>query len=182
MLLHTRSLACSTSVLASLFSSTCSSLKVGLSGLRPRPGVPGTLNALFNGELGLSGMVTDSRLLLLLRYPNPMSPGCDSGNASVFPRGSMGEWMLVASANRGVLGPFPSDDVVDVESEDAFRTGSRSRAGGRLLSSVRPIATWVCFVRAVWRRMPPRFGVRRRPVRSRKKTDARLRLLFGEAI
>lgn len=53
--------------------------------------------------------------------------------------------MLVASANRGVLGGLPSDDVVEVESEEDFRTGSRLRAAGRLLSSLRPMATRVCF-------------------------------------
>lgn len=147
MVVHTRSFACSTSVPASLFSNICSSLKVGLSGLRPRPGVPGTRMALFSGDLGLIGMVADSRLLLM--YPNPMSAGCEAGNTFCSPRGSMGEWILVASANRGVLGGLPSDDVVDVESDEDFRTGSNFRAAGRLLSSLRPIATRVCFGRRI---------------------------------
>lgn len=140
-LVHTRSFACSTSVPASLFSSTCSSLNVGLSGFNPLPGVPGTRKALFSGDLGLIGMVADSRLLLI--YPNPISAGCDSGNTFCSPRGSIGECMLVASANRGVLGGLPSDDVVEVESDEDFRTGSRLRAAGRLLSSLRPMATRV---------------------------------------
>lgn len=89
MLLHTMSLACSISVPASLFSKTCSSLNVGLSGFRPRPGVPGTRIALFNGDLGLIGTVAESRLLLI--YPNPISAGCDSGNRFCSPRGSIGE-------------------------------------------------------------------------------------------
>lgn len=139
MLVHTRSFACSTSVLASLFSRTCSSLNVGLSGFNPRPGVPGIRIALFRGDLGLIGMVADSRLLLM--YPNPISAGCDSGNTFCSPRGSTGEWILVASANRGVLGGLPNDDVVDVESEEVFLTGSRLRAAGRLLSSFKPMAT-----------------------------------------
>lgn len=142
MVIHTRSFACSTSVPASLFSRTCSSLNVGLSGFNPLPGVPGTRIALFSGDLGLIGMVADSRLLLLM-YPNPISAGCDSGNTFCSPRGSTGEWMLVASANRGVLGGLPSDDVVEVESDEAFRTGSRLRAAGRFLSSFKPMATRV---------------------------------------
>lgn len=97
--------------------------------------------ALFSGDLGLIGMVADSRLLLM--YPNPISAGCDSGNTFCSPRGSTGEWMLVASANLGVLGGLPNDDVVDVESDEVFRTGSRFKAAGRLLSSLRPMATRV---------------------------------------
>lgn len=47
--------------------------------------------------------------------------------------------MLVASANLGVLG-LPSDDVVEVESEDDFRSVWRLRAAGRFLSSVMAMA------------------------------------------
>lgn len=89
--------------------------------------------ALFNGDLGLIGTVADSRLLLM--YPNPMSPGCDSGSTFWSPLASTGEWMLVASAKRGVLGGLPSDDVDEEESVDADRTGVRLRAAGRFLSS-----------------------------------------------
>lgn len=55
----TRSFACSFSVIASCFSKTCSSRNVGLSGLSIfRPGVPGTLMALFSGEAGVMGTST----------------------------------------------------------------------------------------------------------------------------
>ena len=55
----TKSFACSFSVDSSCFSRTCSSLKVVLRGLsNRRPGVPGTLIALFNGEPGVSGTST----------------------------------------------------------------------------------------------------------------------------
>jgi hypothetical protein len=53
----------------------------------------------------------------------------------------MGEWTAVASANRGVLGGFASDDDVDVESvvdtelADMVRIGVRLRAVGRFFSS-----------------------------------------------
>jgi len=53
----------------------------------------------------------------------------------------MGEWTAVASANRGVLGGFASDDDVDVESvvdtelADMVRIGARLRAAGRFFSS-----------------------------------------------
>lgn len=46
----------------------------------------------------------------------------------------------MASANRGVLGGLPSDDVVDVESVDDDRTGPRFRAAGRFLSSLLAMA------------------------------------------
>jgi hypothetical protein len=140
---YTRSLACSFSVDSSLFSSSCSSLKVGLRGLRPRPGVPGAFMALLSGDLGLMGTAADS--LLLLIYPNPISPGCDWGTTFLspkpFPVDSTGEWMLVASANRGVLGGLPIDDVEEEESVDDDRTGWRLRAAGRFLSSFIAIAT-----------------------------------------
>jgi hypothetical protein len=53
----------------------------------------------------------------------------------------MGEWTAVASANRGVLGGFASDDdvdaesVVDTELADMVRAGVRFRAVGRFFSS-----------------------------------------------
>lgn len=58
----------------------------------------------------------------------------------------MGEWTAVASANRGVLGGFASDeDVEDVDTEDVDpadmeRAGVRFRAVGRFLSSLIAIA------------------------------------------
>jgi len=57
-----KSLACSFSVDFSLFSSISSSLNVGLRGFeRPLPGVPGTFKALLSGDLGVMGIVVDSR-------------------------------------------------------------------------------------------------------------------------
>lgn len=81
--------------------------------------------ALLSGDLGLIGTAADS--LLLLMYPNPISPGCDWGTTFLSPNplpvDSTGEWMLVASANRGVLGGLPIDDVEEDESVDDDRTG-----------------------------------------------------------
>jgi len=91
------------------------------------------------------GMATDSLFAPAPMYPNPTSPGwawliCDfSEKGSLW--GSTGEWTAVASANRGVLGGFPNDDDVDVESvvetelADMVRMGARFRAVGRLFSS-----------------------------------------------
>jgi hypothetical protein len=99
--------------------------------------------ALLSGDLGLIGTAADS--LLLLMYPKPMSPGCDWGTTFLSPNpspvDSTGEWMLVASANRGVLGGLPMDDVEEEESVDDDRTGWRLRAAGRFLSSFIAIAT-----------------------------------------
>lgn len=53
----------------------------------------------------------------------------------------MGEWTVVASANRGVLGGFASDEDVELESvedtevADIVRAGVRLRAAGRFFSS-----------------------------------------------
>jgi len=53
----------------------------------------------------------------------------------------MGEWTAVASANRGVLGGFASDDdvefesVEDTEPADMVRAGVRFKARGRFFSS-----------------------------------------------
>lgn len=136
------------SVAFSLDSSNSSSLNVGLKGfVRPRPGVPGTFMALFNGDFG--AMATDSLFAPFPMYPNPTSPGW-AFEVSVFSEngslcGSMGEWTVVASAKRGVLGGLANDDDVDVESEvetelaDMVRTGVRFRASGRFFSS-RPMA------------------------------------------
>lgn len=44
----------------------------------------------------------------------------------------IGEWMAVASANRGVLGGFDSDDEVDAESAVETELADMVRAGGRL--------------------------------------------------
>lgn len=77
-------------------------------------------------------------------YPNPISPGCDGAAMFLFPlpAGSIGEWMLVASANRGVLGALANDDADDVdESEDVDRIGVRFKAVGRFLSSVCSMVT-----------------------------------------
>lgn len=58
----TRSRFWSFSVDFSFFSSISSSRNVGLRGfMSPLPGVPGTFMALFNGDLGVMGMDTDSR-------------------------------------------------------------------------------------------------------------------------
>ncbi len=53
-----RSFAFCLSVLSSCFSSTCSSLKVGLKGFMKRPGVPGGFKALFKGDAGVRGTST----------------------------------------------------------------------------------------------------------------------------
>lgn len=134
-----KSFCCSSSVDNSRFSRICSSLNVGLSGFRARPGVPGTFKALLS--LGLMGTAVESWSLLI--YPKPISPGCDGADIflSPSPAGSIGEWMLVASANRGVLGALPSDDVDDDESEDVDRMGVKFKAAGRFLSSVGFMAT-----------------------------------------
>lgn len=58
LVLTFKSLTCSFSVISSCFSRTCSSRNVGLNGFIILPGVPGTLNALFNGEDGVSGIST----------------------------------------------------------------------------------------------------------------------------
>lgn len=49
----------------------------------------------------------------------------------------------MASANLGVLGGFPSDDVVEVESDEDFRAVWRLRAAGRFLSSLVAMAKTV---------------------------------------
>ena len=54
----TMSFAFCFSVCSSRFSRTSSSLKVGLSGLTSRPGVPGGLRALLRGEFGVMGTST----------------------------------------------------------------------------------------------------------------------------
>ena len=53
-----RSFAFCLSVLSSCFSSTCSSLNVGLKGLMKRPGVPGGFKALLRGDAGVRGTST----------------------------------------------------------------------------------------------------------------------------
>jgi len=90
------------------------------------------------------GMATDS-LFPAPIYPNPTSPGwaLDISDVSEngFLCGSIGEWTVVASANRGVLGGFASDDDVEFESveetepADMVRAGVRFRAVGRFFSS-----------------------------------------------
>lgn len=73
----TRSFACSFSVISSCFSRICSSRNVGLSGLSIfRPGVPGTLMALFSGEAGVIGISTCCEGSFDEIYPKPTSEGC----------------------------------------------------------------------------------------------------------
>lgn len=117
-----------------------SSRKVGLKGFSNfLAGVPGTLMALFKGVFGVMGTaaasLSDDPLPM---YPNPTSAGwaCAASDLSLSsangPLPSIGEWIVVASANRGVLGCLR--EAVDEDPAEEEREGPSFRAGGLLPS------------------------------------------------